>query len=298
MSSGRTLGTGWDRGIMDLVAPLVGAASQLGGKVALVGGAVRDLLLCQRPPELDLVFLGEPAAFRQVLERVCSEAGWVLSRAHDRFGTASLVEPEKGMRVDLAMARRETYPAPGALPVVSVGARLEEDLARRDFTINSMAVPLPGNQLLDPFDGAADLAGRCLRLLHSGSILDDPTRALRAAKYAARLDFFPESVIFSEAMDRSRAARAWSAISADRLRAALAGVLAEPGWRTGASRILVPWKILDLIAGRPVQLSLPPPGTGPASWPDLLGLLDPESRQALGSRLSLAKRVVRRASCK
>ncbi len=89
--------------------------------------------------------------------------------------------------VDLATARRERYPRPGALPEVELGAPIRVDLARRDFTVNAMAIPLADTrQLIDPYDGQADLEAGVLRAIHAGSFVDDPTRAIRAARYAAR----------------------------------------------------------------------------------------------------------------
>src|SRR5204862_5738281 len=109
------------------------------------------------------------------------------TRAHERFATASV--SVDGLEVDLAATRSETYPRPGALPEVRP-ASLDEDLARRDFTVNAMAVPLVGEpQLIDPHGGLGDLKRGELRVLHAGSFEDDPTRALRAARYAARYEF-------------------------------------------------------------------------------------------------------------
>src|SRR5690606_25329122 len=107
---------------------------------------------------------------------------------HERFGTAKVVL--EGHEVDLAGARRETYPEPGALPVVEPADSIEQDLARRDFTINAMALSLDDPaEPIDPHGGAADLDAGLLRVLHPGSFADDPTRALRAARYAARFGF-------------------------------------------------------------------------------------------------------------
>jgi tRNA nucleotidyltransferase (CCA-adding enzyme) len=106
---------------------------------------------------------------------------------HERFDTAEI--SLGGRRIDLARTRSEKYPRPGALPDVEP-AGIETDLGRRDFTINAMAVPLADpDTLLDPFNGVADLERRVLRALHPKSFRDDPTRAIRAARYAARLGF-------------------------------------------------------------------------------------------------------------
>lgn len=149
--------------------------------VYLVGGAVRDLLLGGRPSDLDLVVEGDPAT---VLARLGGE-----TVTHDRFGTSTA--RIDGFTYDLGRARRETYPRPGALPEVTP-ATLEDDLRRRDFTVNAIALALGGSNAgtLHAFPGAVDdLGDRRLRVLHDASFIDDPTRLLRLARYRARLGF-------------------------------------------------------------------------------------------------------------
>jgi tRNA nucleotidyltransferase (CCA-adding enzyme) len=149
--------------------------------VYLVGGAVRDLLLGRGRADIDLVVEGDPAALAKAL-------GAEPLAAHSRFGTLK-VELD-GHEVDIAAARREGYVRPGALPTVEPGAPIRTDLARRDFTVNAMAVPLAEpRELIDPYDGQADLAAGVLRVIHGASFVDDPTRAIRAARYAARFGF-------------------------------------------------------------------------------------------------------------
>jgi tRNA nucleotidyltransferase (CCA-adding enzyme) len=150
--------------------------------VHLVGGAVRDLLLGRDRADLDLVVEGD-------VEPIARRMGGEV-RAHDRFGTATV--RVDGLHVDLARARAESYPRPGSLPEVRP-ADLGADLARRDFTVNAMALPLAGEpELVDPHGGLEDLRAGLLRVLHDASFIDDPTRALRAARYAARLGLRPE----------------------------------------------------------------------------------------------------------
>jgi tRNA nucleotidyltransferase (CCA-adding enzyme) len=149
-----------------------------GARAAVVGGFVRDIWLGSAPRELDLVVEGDAAELAAML------GGEVT--AHEAFGTATATGP--GWRVDLAMARRERYPAPGALPVVEP-ASIEEDLRRRDFTVNAIAVTLAGGELLAADRALEDLAARRLRVLHERSFIDDPTRVLRLARYAQRLGF-------------------------------------------------------------------------------------------------------------
>lgn len=161
-------------------APLL---SRLKGEpgVFVVGGAVRDLLLGGRPIDLDVVVEGDPGP---IVSRLGGQA-----IVYDRFGTSTVLLDR--FSYDIARARRETYPRPGALPEVSEGT-LEEDLRRRDFTVNAIAVALGGTDAgeLRSFPGALeDLGDRRLRILHERSFLDDPTRLLRLARYRARLGF-------------------------------------------------------------------------------------------------------------
>ena len=144
----------------------------------LVGGAVRDLLLGKSRTDLDVVVEADVGPLAKTL------GGEVTT--HDRFETATVRLGD--ISVDLARSRAETYAQPGALPEVRP-APVQEDLARRDFTVNAMALPLRGPaELIDPHDGLRDLGLGLLRVLHPRSFSDDPTRALRAARYAARLD--------------------------------------------------------------------------------------------------------------
>ncbi len=161
-------------------APLI---DRLGGAdgVYLVGGSVRDLLLGGRPLDLDLVVDGDAA-------RLAARLGGEV-RVHDRFGTSTV--RLEGFTYDIARARRETYQHPGALPDVAP-ASLEEDLLRRDFTVNALAIALAGaapGRLHGAPRALDDLAGRRLRVLHDASFIDDPTRMLRLARYASRLGF-------------------------------------------------------------------------------------------------------------
>jgi len=162
---------------------LIEAAEGHEGRVELVGGAVRDILLGGIPRELDVVVEeGVAELGRALAERLDGEL-----TLHERFGTA-LVRSETA-DVDLATMRAESYSVPGALPDVSPGTP-EEDLARRDFTVNAIALGLAGEHAgrIRAADGAlADLAERRLAVLHYGSFRDDPTRILRLARYASRM---------------------------------------------------------------------------------------------------------------
>jgi tRNA nucleotidyltransferase (CCA-adding enzyme) len=154
--------------------------------VHAVGGAVRDVLLDRTPRELDLVVEGDALA---VARRAARRVGGELT-VHERFGTATV--RADGFEFDLAAARRETYPRPGALPEVELGASLEEDLGRRDFSVNAIAVALADGHITEWRGAREDLAARVLRVLHDDSFADDPTRMLRMVRYAHRLGFAPE----------------------------------------------------------------------------------------------------------
>jgi tRNA nucleotidyltransferase (CCA-adding enzyme) len=156
--------------------------------LALVGGAVRDLLLGRSPRELDVIVAGDAPALADELASLLGAS----TTAHERFGTA-VVEWEQG-RIDVAAQRAETYEAPGALPHVRPGSA-EEDLHRRDFTVNAIAVTLGGSrraELTSAEHALEDLRAGRLRVLHEQSFSDDPTRLLRLARYRARLGFAVE----------------------------------------------------------------------------------------------------------
>jgi tRNA nucleotidyltransferase (CCA-adding enzyme) len=152
----------------------------------LVGGTVRDLLLDLAPAHhLDLAVEGDARSFARALsDRLGGEA-----REYERFGTA--VVDVDGFEFDMATTRRESYDEPGALPRVEA-ATLADDLVRRDFAANAMAIGLKGDDLghlYDPHGGLADLDAGLLRVLHDKSFLDDPTRLLRGVRFEVRLDF-------------------------------------------------------------------------------------------------------------
>jgi len=150
-------------------------------RVHLVGGAVRDLLRGGSPTDLDLVVEGDAVVLAQRL------GGELL--AHDRFGTVAV--RLDGFSYDIGRSRRESYERPGALPDVEP-APLAEDLTRRDFTVNAIALALTGSGagVLSAAAGALDdLDARLLRVLHDRSFIDDPSRMLRLARYKSRLGF-------------------------------------------------------------------------------------------------------------
>lgn len=214
----------------------------LGAKAYAVGGFVRDVLLGREARELDIVVEGDGLSLARRLQ---VELGGSLM-VHETFQTASL-EGGGPFRIDVATARRERYRAPGALPEVHP-ASLGEDLERRDFTVNAMALtlaPTAFGGLVDPLGGHADLARRRIRILHPLSFVEDPTRIFRAVRYQARLSFAFEG-------DTRRALRLaldvgdYPALSGQRLTAELELIAAEPAparalatlGRLGAFRLL------------------------------------------------------------
>lgn len=170
------------------LAPILGAISAVSGPyegVYLVGGTVRDILLGEPSFDVDIVVEGDAIALAGAL---AAELGG-RARAHAKFGTA-VVLYGADERVDVVTARSETYAAPAALPTVEPGS-IDDDLHRRDFTINAMAVSLKAQPglLVDPFQGQTDLEAGRIRILHDGSFVDDPTRILRAIRYEDRYGF-------------------------------------------------------------------------------------------------------------
>ena len=161
------------------------AAADCNVRAAVVGGAVRDFLIGREVGDLDIVVEGDATEVGRELRH--RHGGDLVQ--HAPFMTATWMTPLGS--VDLSSARRESYACPGALPEV-VHAELTEDLARRDFTINTLAILVDASdrgRLVDPHDGVSDLESGLIRVLHPESFRDDPTRVWRACRYAGRFDF-------------------------------------------------------------------------------------------------------------
>jgi tRNA nucleotidyltransferase (CCA-adding enzyme) len=222
----------------------------------LVGGPVRDLLLGRPRLDIDVAIEGDVAA-------LADAPGFELE-SEGRFLTGKLAIGDA--EVDIAQARRETYPHPGALPDVEP-ATIDDDLARRDFTINAMAVPLAGEtELIDPHGGLEDLRSGSLRVLHDASFVDDPTRALRAARYAARFGFTLETKT-----ERLLRAADLSTVSDDRVQGELRRIAAEEK-TDRALALILEWGVLPILddqaperAKKVGELALRPPWVG---WAD------------------------------
>jgi tRNA nucleotidyltransferase (CCA-adding enzyme) len=223
----------------------------LGYPVAAVGGLVRDLLLgrVDARADLDLVVEGRAPV---VARAVAHELGGKTVE-HRAFLTATVILPD-GRRIDFATARRESYRAAGALPIVE-RASLAEDLERRDFSLNALALRLDGAErarLVDTTGGLDDLRARRIRVLHALSFVEDPTRVFRAARFAARLGC---RIAPTTRRLAAQAARldVYRALSGDRLRTELERLLEEarPVAALSEASRLGAWRLL----GSPV-----PPG--------------------------------------
>jgi tRNA nucleotidyltransferase (CCA-adding enzyme) len=221
--------------------------------VHLVGGAVRDLLLGREPHELDVVVEGDPAPVAAALGATAT--------VHERFATATVQAGD--CRFDLAMARAETYARPGALPDVRPAA-IDDDLRRRDVTVNALALDLRDGTLRAVAHAREDLDARRLRVLHDASFEDDPTRLWRIARYAARLGFELEEHTAALAA-QAVAAGALQTVSGTRIGNELALALAEPdplaALEAAAALGLAPWLRVDRERAA-AALALLPAGEG------------------------------------
>ncbi len=161
-------------------------ADESGFPVYLVGGIVRDLFLRVMNLDVDIVVEGDGITFAGMLVR---RMGGRM-KTHQKFGTAVVVLPS-GLKIDIATARLEYYESPAALPTVELSS-IKKDLYRRDFTINTLAVRLNRKrfgELIDFFGGLRDIKDKAIRVLHSLSFVEDPTRVLRALRFEQRFDF-------------------------------------------------------------------------------------------------------------
>jgi len=249
-------------------------------EVALIGGAVRDMLLGRTPRELDVVVEQDAQGFAGDLARELQTLAGEHARErfettfHERFRTALVRWPDG--QIDVATRRSEVYPHDGALPEVADGTP-ESDLQRRDFTINTLSVALNGpqrGQLTGASSAREDLDARVLRVLHERSFRDDPTRLLRIARYQARLGFAIEPHT-AELATEAIAAGALDTVSTARIGAELRLALAEPDpvaaldslAQLGVLSALHQSLALDAALARAALDALPPP---PEAWPDVL----------------------------
>ncbi len=233
-----------------LLAAVRAEAERRGIALWLVGGPVRDLLLRRPLRDLDLLLEPHGEGGAEALARAALPGARVVG--HDRFGTVRVADGDAA--IDLAVARREHYARPGALPAVEPGP-VEDDLRRRDFTVNALALALTRAArrgrpaLLDPGGAREDLEARVLRVFHARSFHDDPTRALRAARLAARLGFRLARGTRSALRDALRDG-AFAAVSGERFRRELEQVFSDAALGldpAAALRLLDEWHVLGAL---------------------------------------------------
>jgi tRNA nucleotidyltransferase (CCA-adding enzyme) len=217
-------------------------AESINCRIYLVGGMVRDLLLHRENMDVDLVVEGDGIRFAEEFGKIygCEIA------VHPRFGTSTLVFSD-GFKIDIATARTESYHAPAALPSV-LGGALRQDLYRRDFTINTLAIDLSPRHfgaLIDYFGGWEDLHQGIIRVLHSLSFIDDPTRTLRAVRFATRFNFRISSDTH-RLIESAVEARVLAKLSGKRLWSELRNILQEEH-PIPSMRILHQYNLLSFI---------------------------------------------------
>jgi tRNA nucleotidyltransferase (CCA-adding enzyme) len=198
----------------NLLSRIADQAMFMGMPCYVVGGFVRDLLLGKPVNDLDVIVEGDAIELGDALVK---KQGGKLT-PHTKFRTAIWHIPStldlRPSTLDLITARSETYKTPGALPTVKPST-IDDDLRRRDFTINAMAIRLDGDnfgELLDPFNGQSDLEQKIIRVLHPRSFVDDPTRIFRAVRYEQRYGFRINSQVAGEALETL------SSLSGERIR--------------------------------------------------------------------------------
>ena len=216
------------RPLVDATAGLSDRFAGAGHTLYLVGGSVRDAIVAtdaapagDEPPDLDFTTDARPDAI-EGLVRGWADAVWTQGK---RFGTIACLKD--GQKFEITTHRAEAYHPDSRKPEVAFGDSVEDDLARRDFTVNAMALRLPDLELIDPHGGLADLAARRLRtpLDPDVSFADDPLRMLRAARFIARLDLEPEPALVAAV---SAGHGRLSIVSAERIRDELDKIMVVP----------------------------------------------------------------------
>ncbi len=224
---------------LDLLEDLGRRFTAAGHELALVGGPVRDAFLGRTPPDLDFTTSARPEETERLLARWGS-ATWDIGRA---FGT---IGARRGDQViEVTTYRADAYDHVTRKPVVAFGDRLEEDLSRRDFSINAMALRLPDLSFVDPFGGLDDLASRTLRTPGAAEVSfgDDPLRMMRAARFVAQLGVVPAPEVYAAMREM---AGSLSIVSMERVRDELTKLLLAPHPRAGLS-LLVESGLADLV---------------------------------------------------
>jgi poly(A) polymerase len=225
--------------IGEVIDPLGALFAEAGHELALVGGPVRDAMLGRAHTDLDFTTSAHPVETERLLKG-WAKATWDMGR---EFGT---IGARKGpWVVEVTTYRSEAYDPSSRKPSVDFGTSLDGDLGRRDFTVNAMAVRLPGRQVEDPYGGVVDLAHRVLRTpgRPEDSFSDDPLRMMRAARFAAQLGFTVDPAVVAA---MTAMASRISIISAERVRDELVKLICAPYPRLGLT-LLVETGLADLV---------------------------------------------------
>ena len=197
LSLAQKIQTALDEKFQHAINIISDCAEKFGCKAYIIGGVVRDLLLEKPIYDIDIVIEGDAINFCQKGEK----AGyWSIKRISEDFGTAKILLPN-GLETDIASTRTETYPRKGHLPVIEkIGCPLKEDILRRDFTVNALALSLNKadfGEVIDYTTGLFDLEKKQLKILHDKSFIDDPTRIIRALRFKHKLNFTTEPKTYS-----------------------------------------------------------------------------------------------------
>jgi poly(A) polymerase len=217
--------------ISEVTGPLGERFAAAGEQLALVGGPVRDAMLGRLQTDLDFTTSARPETTERLLKG-WADAIWDVGRA---FGTIGC---RKGAwQVEITTYRSEAYDRTSRKPDVAYGDDLVSDLGRRDFTVNAMAVSVPGDVVQDPYGGVLDLVARVLRTpgTPEESFSDDPLRMMRAARFAAQLGFEVDPVV--QAAMRDMAERI-TIVSAERVRDELVKLVCAPYPRRGLTLLV------------------------------------------------------------
>lgn len=223
--------------ILELISKAGKSARRLNAKLYLVGGFVRDMILAVPNLDLDMVVEGEG------IELAADLAEKIQARilVHKRFKTATLITNDK-IKIDIATARSEIYKAPAQLPVVTDGD-IKDDLGRRDFTINAMAIqiePFNPGALIDIFAGRDDIRKKKIRVLHDLSFIDDPTRILRAIRFEKRYGFKIEPHTL-RLLKQARQSKMLTLVNPHRLKNEIISIFKEAHPLSSAKRLRELW---------------------------------------------------------
>ncbi|MFA6321170.1 MAG: hypothetical protein WCY36_04855 [Candidatus Omnitrophota bacterium] len=219
--------------IMWLLRRIGKVAASRGYKAYIVGGLVRDIIRGVKNLDLDIVVEGDAIKLGEELAKELK----VKLVVHRMFGTCTIALKNK-LKIDFATARKERYEHPATLPVVQYSS-LEDDLSRRDFTVNAMAASISEDdfgQLTDMFAGLQDLSDGIIRIMHDKSFIDDPTRIFRAVRFESRPGFSIEAKTLQLAKEAIRDGLL-TKLSKYRIKNEFSLILKEPGCKKALSRL-------------------------------------------------------------